>query len=102
MLDTEAEAARFDPSGEYVRRWLPALSRLPSQYIHAPWKAPPQVRPAGPAATDGEVEWAKHRPPSCYPSFNRESRGRMHGVSRGCLSLGPRAPDYGRAGAGGC
>ncbi len=43
MMDLEKEALRFDPDGEYVRRWLPVLSRLPTQYIHAPWKAPPQV-----------------------------------------------------------
>ena len=43
IIDYEAEALRFDPDGEYVRRWLPVLSRLPTQYIHAPWKAPAQV-----------------------------------------------------------
>ena len=34
MLDFSREALRFDPSGNYVRRWLPVLSRLPSKYIH--------------------------------------------------------------------
>lgn len=43
MMDLEKEAQRFDADGEYVRRWLPVLSRLPTEYIHAPWKAPPQV-----------------------------------------------------------
>ncbi len=44
MMDLEKEAARFDPDGEYVRRWLPILARLPTKYIHAPWNAPPEVR----------------------------------------------------------
>ncbi|KAG2427955.1 hypothetical protein HXX76_011942 [Chlamydomonas incerta] len=51
MMDLETEARRFDPDGEYVRRWLPALSRLPTEYIHAPWKAPPSVL----AAADVEL-----------------------------------------------
>jgi len=33
----------FDPDGEFVRRWLPALSRLPTCYVHAPWTAPAEV-----------------------------------------------------------
>lgn len=43
IMDLEAEALRFDPDGEYVRRWLPVLSRLPLKHVHAPWKAPPEV-----------------------------------------------------------
>lgn len=43
MIDLESESARFDPDGEYVRRWLPVLARLPTKYIHAPWAAPPNV-----------------------------------------------------------
>lgn len=34
MLDMSQEATKFDPSGNYVRRWLPLLSRLPTKYIH--------------------------------------------------------------------
>ena len=34
---------RFDPSGGYVRRWLPRLDRLPNRYIHRPWAAPARV-----------------------------------------------------------
>jgi len=51
IMDLGAEAARFDPDGEYVRRWLPVLSRLPLRYIHAPWTAPPEVL----AAADVEL-----------------------------------------------
>ena len=26
-----------DPSGEYLRRWLPELQKLDAKYIHEPW-----------------------------------------------------------------
>jgi deoxyribodipyrimidine photo-lyase len=33
------QAERFDPGGEYVRRWVPELARLETPDIHAPWRA---------------------------------------------------------------
>jgi deoxyribodipyrimidine photo-lyase len=37
------QGERFDPDGQYVRRWVPELARLPSKYIHAPHLAPADV-----------------------------------------------------------
>lgn len=37
------EGYKFDPHGEYVRRWLPELARLPTEWIHHPWNAPESV-----------------------------------------------------------
>ena len=37
------QGERFDPGGGYVRRWLPALGRLPDRYVHKPWTAPQPV-----------------------------------------------------------
>ncbi|KAL6634605.1 hypothetical protein ACP70R_027276 [Stipagrostis hirtigluma subsp. patula] len=37
------EGYKFDPQGEYVRRWLPELARLPTEWIHHPWDAPESV-----------------------------------------------------------
>jgi deoxyribodipyrimidine photo-lyase len=34
------QGERFDPAGAYVRRWVPALARMPARYIHQPWQAP--------------------------------------------------------------
>jgi deoxyribodipyrimidine photo-lyase len=34
------QARRHDPSGEYVRRYLPELAELPGTGAHEPWRAP--------------------------------------------------------------
>jgi cryptochrome len=33
-----------DPTGEYIRKWIPELKELPSKYIYEPWKAPSNVQ----------------------------------------------------------
>ncbi|XP_058822290.1 cryptochrome-1 [Topomyia yanbarensis] len=37
-------ARRLDPKGDYVRRYLPELSKLPTIYVHEPWKMPLDVQ----------------------------------------------------------
>lgn len=39
VFNPVTQGERFDPSGDYVRKWLPELANLPTQVIHAPWKA---------------------------------------------------------------
>ncbi|EDQ33352.1 Deoxyribodipyrimidine photolyase [Hoeflea phototrophica DFL-43] len=34
------QGEKFDPDGDYVRRYVPELANLPSKFIHKPWTAP--------------------------------------------------------------
>lgn len=38
-----AQGEKFDPDGEYIRRWVPELSALAPPYIHRPWDTPRSV-----------------------------------------------------------
>jgi deoxyribodipyrimidine photo-lyase len=37
------QGQRFDAAGDYVRRWVPELAKVPAKWIHAPWEAPRDV-----------------------------------------------------------
>ena len=34
------QGRKFDPEGNYVRRWIPEIKKLPSRVIHSPWELP--------------------------------------------------------------
>ncbi len=37
------QGRKFDPDGDYVRRWVPELAAMPLRHIHEPWTAPDAV-----------------------------------------------------------
>ncbi|MCW2786337.1 MAG: deoxyribodipyrimidine photo-lyase, partial [Marmoricola sp.] len=40
VFNPVTQGLRFDPSGDYVRRWVPELAHLPGKAAHEPWKHP--------------------------------------------------------------
>ncbi len=43
IFNPVSQGERYDPRGDYVRKWIPELSELPDKYIHKPWEAPEEV-----------------------------------------------------------
>ncbi len=37
------QSEKFDDNGEYIRRWIPEISKLPNKWIHKPWESPEAV-----------------------------------------------------------
>lgn len=56
IFNPVTQGRKFDPQGDYVRRWVPELARLPAEWIHQPWAAPPEV------LTRAGVVLGKHYP----------------------------------------
>ncbi|MBD0693285.1 cryptochrome/photolyase family protein [Streptomyces sp. CBMA123] len=41
VLNPLRQADRYDPDGDYVRRWVPELAHLPGPAVHRPWLLAP-------------------------------------------------------------
>ena len=39
VFNPVTQGIRFDPQGDYVRRWVPELDHLPGKMAHEPWKS---------------------------------------------------------------
>ncbi len=74
------QGERFDGAGEYVRRWVPELAKLPAKVIHQPWEADAEtLRKAG--VTLGKT----------YPKpivDHAAARTRFLGIAKAALSKG--------------
>jgi len=51
------QGKKFDPSGEYVRKYIPELKNLPTKFIHSPWEL-----------TANELEFYKIKLGKDYPA----------------------------------
>lgn len=38
IFNPTIQAQKFDPTGAYIKKWLPELSNLPLEYTYEPWK----------------------------------------------------------------
>ena len=37
IFNPVTQSEKFDAHGDYIRRWLPVLGRVPDKFIHSPW-----------------------------------------------------------------
>lgn len=44
VLNPIRQARRFDPNGDYVRRWVPELAAIEGADIHEPWRSDAVLR----------------------------------------------------------
>ena len=38
------QGERFDPLGEYVKKWIPEISNIPKKFIHRPWELDEKIK----------------------------------------------------------
>ncbi len=43
IFNPVTQGQKFDPEGDYVRNYLPELTKLPDKYLFCPWEAPESV-----------------------------------------------------------
>lgn len=65
IFNPTMQGKKFDPAGDYVRRWVPELTSLSSKHIHEPWTMdiPPEdyPRPIVDHKTEREESLARYR-----------------------------------------
>ena len=43
VFNPTSQGEKFDPHGQYVRKWCPELAQLPGEWLHKPWEAPSKI-----------------------------------------------------------
>jgi len=38
LYNPSSQSRKFDPSGDYIRRYVPELKRVPTKFLHQPWQ----------------------------------------------------------------
>lgn len=71
VFNPVTQGLRFDPDGEYVRRWVPELAHLRGQAAHEPWKQPDGYAHGYPEPV---VDHAEER----HEALDRYERARGH------------------------
>jgi deoxyribodipyrimidine photo-lyase len=82
ILAPVLQGKKFDSEGDYVRRWVPELARMPAKYIHAPWEAPAEVL----AAADVKLGETYPRPIVDHATAREEALAAFHAMRRVSIS----------------
>jgi deoxyribodipyrimidine photo-lyase len=48
VFNPVSQAMRFDPDGDYVRRWIPGFAEMPDDALFEPWKHPQSLARCAP------------------------------------------------------
>lgn len=43
IFNPVTQAQKFDPSGAYIRQWIPEIAALPDKYLSQPWASPAEL-----------------------------------------------------------
>ncbi|MEN9314935.1 MAG: hypothetical protein RIS35_1328 [Pseudomonadota bacterium] len=70
------QAQDHDPKGAFVRRWLPAMRRVPDAWLFEPWRMPADLQ----ARCGVRVGVDIPRPVVDLASATREAKARVHGL----------------------
>lgn len=56
IFNPMTQGKKFDPDGDYVRRWVPELADVPSKHVHTPWELPDPPADYPPPLVDHAAE----------------------------------------------
>ena len=74
------QAQDHDPQGHFVRRWLPAMRRVPQAWLFEPWKMPPELQASLGLRVGPDAEADIPLPLVALDVATREAKARVHGL----------------------
>lgn len=72
------QAQDHDPQGLFVRRWLPAMRKVPDSWLFEPWKMPHNVR----QSTDATAATQIHSPLVDLSTATRTAKEKLHALRK--------------------
>ncbi|TBR39615.1 MULTISPECIES: cryptochrome/photolyase family protein [Dyella] len=72
VFNPVTQAKKFDPEGEYLRRWLPELADAPLPLLHEPWKDPALLDRTGYPAPLVDLGESREAALAAYQAMRRQ------------------------------